>query len=127
MATKTTNRTNTQGKDQQVIQGIRVNLSQMPSLLLGGTTYTPTTLEAFIQSRIDAANQVATAKAEWQHAGKTYEALNQQANVVVHDLKQLVIGAFGATSPKLADFGFTARKVVVLTPDQKAAAAAKRR
>jgi hypothetical protein len=122
----TTNRTNTQGKDQQLINGIQKNLEQMSSLALGGTTYTPATLVAFIQSRIDAANQVATAKATWQHAGTAYLALNKQADVVVHDLKQLVIAAFGGTSPKLADFGFAPRKVTVLTPEEKAAAAAKR-
>jgi hypothetical protein len=122
----TKNRTNTQGKDQQLINGIQKDLEQMSSLALGGTTYTPTTLVAFIQSRIDAANQVATAKATWQHAGTAYTALNQQADVVVHDLKQLVIAAFGGTSPKLADFGFAPRKVTVLTPEEKAEAAAKR-
>ncbi len=125
--TKTTSRTNQQGKDQQVIQGIDQDLKQMTTLYLGGTTYTPTTLKAFVQSRIDAANQVATAKANWQAAAKTYEGINQEANVVIHDLKQVVIGAFGAQSVKLADFGWTPRKKVVLTPDQKVAAAAKRK
>ena len=98
----------------------------MSSLPLGGTTYTPATLVALVQSRIDAANQVATDKAAWQNAVKTYDALNTKVTVVVHDLKQLVIGAFGATSSKLADFGFSPKKVTVLTPAQKAAAAAKR-
>jgi len=124
MATKT--RTSTQGKDQQVITGIQKDLSTMSSLPLGGETFTPATLTAFVQSRIDAGNEVVVAKAYWQNAAKTYEAINTKATIVVHDLKQLVIGAFGATSSKLADFGFTPRKVVVLTPDQKVAAAAKR-
>ncbi len=124
MATKT--RTSTQGKDQQVITGIQKDLSTMSSLPLGGETFTPATLTAFIQSRIDAGNEVVVAKANWQNAAKTYEALNTKATIVVHDLKQLVIGAFGGTSSKLADFGFTARKVTVLTPEQKVEAAAKR-
>ena len=86
----------------------------------------PASLTTFIQSRIDAANEVVTAKAAWQSAAKAYIALNAQANVVVHDLKQFVIGLFGADSSKLPDFGFTPRKKAVLTPDQKVAAAAKR-
>jgi len=98
----------------------------VPSLLLGAKAYTPTSLVAFVQSRIDAANAVVTAKANWQAAVKAYQALNTQGDVVVHDLKQYVIAAFGATSSKLADFGFTPKKVTVLTPAQKAAAAAKR-
>jgi hypothetical protein len=122
----TNTRTNTQGKDQQVITGIQKDLSTMSSLPLGGETFTPVTLMAFVQSRIDAANQVVVAKANWQNAAKIYATINTKATIVVHDLKQLVIGAFGATSSKLADFGFTPRKVVVLTPDQKVAAAAKR-
>lgn len=62
----------------------------------------------------------------WQHAAATYTAVNTQVSVVVHDLKQFVIGAFGTTSPKLADFGFVPRTVTPLTVEQKAAAAAKR-
>jgi len=119
-------RTNTQGKDQQVIQGVQKDLQTMSSLPLGGETYTPASLVTLVQSRIDAGNQVVVAKANWQNAVKTYATIDTKATVVVHDLKQLVIGAFGATSSKLADFGFTPRKVTVLTPDQKVAAAAKR-
>jgi hypothetical protein len=122
----TTMRSSQQGKDQEVIQGVQKDLSTMASLPLAGTTYTPASFVALVQSRIDAGNQVVTTKAAWLNAVKTYDTINKQATVAVHDLKQLVIGAFGATSSKLADFGFTARKVVVLTPAAKAAAAAKR-
>jgi hypothetical protein len=121
------NRSNKQGKDQQVIQGVQKDLSTMSSLLLGAETFTPATLVAFVQSRIDAGNKVGTARAAWLDAVKAYEAVDTQADVVVHDLKQLVIAAFGATSVKLADFGFAPRKVTVLTPAQKAAAALKRK
>jgi hypothetical protein len=128
MATPTTksNRTVTSGKDQLILAGISKDLSTTKSIPLGGTTYTPTTLSTFIQSRIDAANEVVTAKAAWQNAAKAYLAINTQANVVVHDLKQFVIGLFGAEASQLSDFGFTPRKKTVLTPDQKVAAAAKR-
>ena len=119
------NRTHTQGKDQQVLAGIKADLQTMPSLFLGGSTYTPTTLAALIQSRIDEANAVATAKATWQSAAKTYKALDAHVTTVVHDLKQLVIGAFGSTSPKLVDFGFAARKHAVRTPAEKLASAAR--
>jgi hypothetical protein len=124
--TTKTNRTVTSGKDQLLIAGIQKDLSTTKSIPLGGTTYTPASLTTFIQSRIDAANEVVTAKAAWQSAAKAYIALNAQANVVVHDLKQFVIGLFGADSSKLPDFGFTPRKKAVLTPDQKVEAAKKR-
>lgn len=126
MANPIKSRTNTQGKDTQILQGIAKDLQTMSSLFLGGETYTPQSLTTLIQSRIDAANEATTAKAAWQAAGKAYKALSTKVSVVEHDLKQLVIGAFGATSSKLADFGFTPRKKAVLTPEQKVAAAAKR-
>ncbi len=98
----------------------------MSLLPLGATTYTPGSLAAFIQSRIDAANAVNTTKASWLAAVKTYEAINAQAKVVVSDLRYLVMAAFGPTSPKLADFGFKPPNLAVLNSEQKAAAAQKR-
>ncbi len=121
-----TNRTIKQGTDQQVIQGIKLDLQTMTNLPLGGTSYTPTSLVAFIQSHIDAANAIATAKATWEKAIATYTGIDKQAQLVLHDLKALVLATFGPTSPKLADFGYKPRKVTVLTPEQKAAASAKR-
>ncbi len=120
------NRVSTQGKDQHIIVGIKQDLQSMSSLPLGGATYTPSSLAAFIQSRIDAANEVLAAKANWLNASKTYEAINAQATIVVRELRNLVIGAFGPESPKLADFGFAPTKRKVQTPEQKAAAAVKR-
>jgi multidrug efflux system membrane fusion protein len=119
------NRTTTQAKDQQQIQGINADMKSMSTLYLGGTTYTPKSLVALIQSRIDQANEVATAKAAWQSAGKAYTSLSATVNVVEHDLKQLVISTYGAQSPKLADFGYTPRKKVVRTTEDKTEAVAK--
>ena len=120
-------RTKTAGNDQQVIAGIKQDLQSMSLLPLGGTSYTPQSLVAVVQSRIDAANAVVTAKANWQSAAKTYKAIDAQVTLVVRELRNLVIGAFGATSPKLADFGFSAPTRKPLTTEEKAAAAAKRK
>ena len=62
------NRTHTQGLDQHVIEGIRKDLAGMGSMPLDGKVYTPATLEARIQARIDAATAILVAKAAWQHA-----------------------------------------------------------
>jgi hypothetical protein len=109
-----------------VIQGVQKDLLTVASLPLAGTSYTPASLVALVQSRINAGNAVVTARANWLDAVKIYDGINEQANVAIHDLKQYVIGAFGTTSSKLADFGFAARKVAVLTPVEKAAATEKR-
>jgi hypothetical protein len=64
----TTTRSSQQGKDQEVIQGVQKDLSTMASLPLAGTTYTPASFVALVQSRIDAGNQVVTTKAAWLNA-----------------------------------------------------------
>jgi hypothetical protein len=119
-------RTTTAGQDQQVLEGIQKDLQAMSTLTLGATTFTPDSLATYIQRRIDLANAVVTAKASWLAAAKAYEAMNKEARVVVRDLRNMVIAAFGADSPKLADFGFAPPRRPTLTPEQHAAAARKR-
>ena len=113
------------GADQHIILGIKQDLQSMANLPLGGSTYTPTSLAAAVQSRIDAANAVSEAKARWQNAAKTYKTVDGQVTVLVRELKQLVVGAFGPASLKLADFGFAAPRKAVLTVEEKAAKALK--
>jgi hypothetical protein len=119
-------RTETLALDKQILVGIQTDLQTTSTISLGGTSYTPTSLAAFIQSRIDAANALAAAKASWQNAARSYDAINAEGIVVVRDLRYLVIATFGETSPKLADFGFTAPKQATQTPDEKQAIARKR-
>ena len=106
----TTSKQNTQNQDQQILTGIQKDLQNVPSLLLGGTTYTPGSLAAFIQSRIDAVNAVNAAKTNWLNAVKTYQAINKEAKPVVRDLRNFLLAAFGQASAVLADFGFTSKK-----------------
>jgi hypothetical protein len=127
------NRSITQAHDGQVIVGIKKDLQNVSSLPLASSTYTMATLEQLIQSRIDAANTVATAKANWHQAVAAYETVNTQVTEVVRGLRQYVINVYGQNSPVLADFGFTAPKRAALTPEaavaraQKAAATRKAR
>lgn len=123
---KLRNRTVTQGFDQQAREGVRKNLTGMSTLYLGTRQFTPTELEDFIQARIDAATRVIQAKAAWVQAARAYVALDHETSVVLADLKRFVMGAFGPQSPRLADFGFAAPKVVTLTEAQKKEAVAKR-
>ncbi len=105
--------------------GIKKDLQNVTTLPLDGVMYTPTSVVALIQSRIDAANEVATTKAKHADAIAVYKALDTKVTGAVTGLKQYVFNALGKTSPLLADFGFTPRKTTVRTPEQKAAAAAK--
>ncbi len=119
------NRTSTAAKDAQVILGINKDLLTMSTLPLGGQTYSPSSLAARIQSRIDATNAVAIAKANWQSAVKTYQAIDASTTVIVRELRSIVIGTFGPNSPKLSDFGFAPTVRKPLTSAQKVAKAEK--
>jgi hypothetical protein len=119
------NRSTVQAHDGQVIVGIKKDLQNVSSLPLAGSTYTLAALEQLIQSRIDAANKVAQAKANWSDATATYKALNTQLTPVIRGLRQYVINAFGQDSPLLADFGFTPPKKATLTSEQLVVRAAK--
>jgi hypothetical protein len=120
------NRTVTRARDAQVIVGIQKDLKNV-SVPVAGETFTPATLTALLQSRIDAAAQVDTTRAAWLAAVKTYDTVDAKATPVVHGLKQYVLNAYGPTSPVLADFGFTTPKRAAQTPEKKAAAVAKRK
>jgi hypothetical protein len=119
----TVSRTTTQGKDQEVLNGIQTELQSMPTLFLGSETYTPQTLADFVQSRIDKANAVTTTRAAWEDALRAYDAVNKKATIVLGDLRHLVMAAFGRESPKLASFGFPLPKVPTLTSEQRSRAA----
>jgi len=115
----TPNRTNTQVRDGQIIVGITKDLQNTQGpLLLGGQAFTPASLIA-VFSRIDAANQIAAAKAQWQDQVKKYIELSVTVDLVARGLKQYVMNAYGATSPLLADFGFTPPKRTPQTVEQK--------
>jgi hypothetical protein len=122
----TANRTVTQAHDAQMIAGIVKNLQNVPTLPLGGRVFTPTSLIAFFQSRIDAANAISSAKAQWLDNVQKYGVLDESGNVVARGLRQYVMNAFGVASPLLADFGFAPPKQTLQTLEQKAVAIARR-
>ncbi len=127
MSARVTNRVEQQGADQKVLQGVRTVLQGMPMVYLGREFLTIPDLEVRIQARIDAATKILAAKAAWQQAVTEYEAIDDKTSVIVRDLLNTVIGAFGADSPKLADFGFVAPRRAQWTPEMTTAAVAKRK
>ncbi len=126
MKTRIRNRVEQQGADQLILKGVRTVMQGMPMVYLGKEFLTVPDLEARIQARIDAATKILAAKAAWEAAITEYEAIDAQTSVIVRDLFHTVIGAFGAESPKLAEFGFVAPRRAVWTPEMTTAAAAKR-
>ncbi len=120
------NRTTQAGRDQQVIDGIRSDLQGVQALHLAGKQFTPASLEAYFEQRIELASRIAAARAEWQRTIGEYEATGAEARTVVRDLRNVVVGMFGDDSPKLAHFGFTPVRAVAWTDEKKAAAVARR-
>jgi hypothetical protein len=121
----TVSRVTTQGKDQEVVNGIEKELQSMPTLFVGGASYTPQALVAFVQTRTEQASAILAARAAWEKAVSDYDALDKRMNVVLADLRNLVMGAFGRDTPKLASFGFLPPKPSTRTPEQRAKAALK--
>jgi len=120
------NRTVAQGADQQVIEGVRKDLQGVPVLYLGGKTFTPATLEDFIQARIAAASAIPVARAAWLKTISDYQEIDAETSVVVRDLKRFIVSSYGDGTPKLADFGFGWSLPAPLSEETKKAAVAKR-
>jgi hypothetical protein len=121
----TVGRTTTQGKDQEVVNGIEKELYSMQTLHVGGASYTPQTLVAYVLTRTEQAAAILTARAAWEKAISDYDALDKRMNVTLADLRSLVMAAFGRDTPKLASFGFSPPKPSTRTPEQRAKAALK--
>jgi hypothetical protein len=115
------------GADARVIEGIDEEFQSLPYILAGATQFTPSSLKAFIQRRIDAAEKVRVARAAWIAASKEYEDIHAEVSAVVADVKQAAMCAFGKNSPKLASFGFEPPKKPTLTEEKKLVAVQKRR
>jgi hypothetical protein len=120
-------RTTKAGKDQMISEALRQKLLGIDQLPLGGKIYTQAEAADFIDKRAVAAQAVLQAKAAWLAAIAAFEKLDAEADIVVRDLRNVVIGACGEQSLVVKKFGFAPRKKPVLTQEQKAAAAEKRR
>ncbi len=119
-------RTMKAGKDGTIVTALRKGVIGLDQLPLGGDIYTQAQAADLIEKRIVANDAVEQAKAAWLHAIKEYETLSAKVDVVERDLRHVVMGAFGETSPKMADFDFQPPKHAVLTQEQKTEAARKR-
>lgn len=117
----------TNGNDQLVIQGILTELDPSRTLDLNGKTYSPASLAALIQRRVDLFLAIGQAKAQWLDQIAQYEALSKELTIVLGQLRIAVFGIFGQESEKVAAFGFAPPRKGVRTQEQKLAAAAKAR
>ena len=100
------------------------------SLVLAGTTYTPTALQAFLQADVDANDASTVARASWLGAVKGAQAADAAALPVLDAIEHVVQAQYAAAaneSTVMADFGYAKPGRKVLTAAEKSAAAAKAR
>ncbi len=121
------NRIARQGADQQILYGVRTHLQTIPALYLGGKVFSPATLEARVQQRVDKSVAIVNARAALDQAIRDYEADDKASDVIVRDLQHTVTAIFGDGSSQVADFGFTSPRLPVWTPEMTTAAVAKRK
>jgi hypothetical protein len=112
--------------DQKLIDGLTKHAATLPSIVIAGTSTTTADIVAKLQARITAIKTVQTTKATWQAAVQAARTEQATTKTFVSGVKQALLVAFAGQVDALADFGLTARKVTVLTPEEKVAAAAKR-
>ncbi len=122
----TSNRSTTIANDTQVLAGIKKDLPNASNLPLLGATYDTASLTALVESRVDAAKAVLTARATYLAAVGAYRTLNTKVTPIVRALRQYVINVYGPTAAQLADFGFEPNRQATQTVEQKQAAVARR-
>jgi hypothetical protein len=119
------NRTDQTTAEQSLIGGLNKHATSIPSIVIGGASVTTKDIVATLQSRIDTAKAAQSTRATWQTAVQADRAERDKTKTFVSGLKQALLVAFAGQVDTLADFGLTGRKVRVVTPEEKLAAAQK--
>jgi hypothetical protein len=127
MSTKTinANRLNRQAGDQKLADGLTKHRQALAALMIGGASHTVDDILAILQARLAAAGAAESTRATWQTAVKADRDERAKTKTFVSGLRQALLVAFTGSIDALADFGLSPRKLRVLTPEKKAAAAAK--
>ena len=107
------------------IAGIQKYFPTTASLVLAGTSYTPTELVALLQAFANAVTALAALHAQLKGNVGTVRGQRKQVQKVLQALQSYVDNLFGSDPSKLADFGFKPRKAGVESAATKAASAAK--
>ncbi len=119
------NRPSRTAANQLLVAGLNKHQATLPSMVINGQSYTAAQAVTELDQIIAAANLVVTTRASWQAAVKADLAERTSTSTFVGSLKQAILVAFTGQVDVLADFGLSPRKVRVLTPEEKQAAAAK--
>ncbi len=126
MATKPrSNLSQQQAADDKLTAGLTKHQATLSSFVLGGKTVQVSEVLTTLQSRRNTGATAITARAAWHAAVAADRTQRTQSNPLVANVKQSLHAMFAGSIDTLADFGLTPRKVPVVSPEVKVAAAAK--
>jgi hypothetical protein len=115
------------GTDQAIAALLREGVLPIDAIHVGGRTFTQAELADFIEARGTKAQTVVESKAAWKAAILDFKKYDALTEVVLRDLRNVVIGACGEEHPTTGKFGFRGRKKPVMTEEQKAVASQRRK
>jgi hypothetical protein len=92
------------------IAGIQKYYSATAAMVMAGVSYTPTELITLLQAYVSALTALEAMRAQLHDAVLAGSAGRKQINTILLALQGFVTNAFGSSSSKLGDFGFTPRK-----------------
>jgi hypothetical protein len=125
MPTVIRNKTTRADRIRKILAGLTAHFSGT-TIVLGGTSYKPAALQAFLQADVAANDASTQAKAAWISAVHTAQSTDSATDIVLTALEQFVRSQFLGTQNEaadLADFGYLPRKRAARTSAQKAASA----
>jgi hypothetical protein len=128
MPTHSPNRNTRLAQAQQLSDGVSRHAGVIPTLVIDGHPYAAADIVAVLQEIIASETSAVTTHAQWRAAVAADRAERARRKTFLSGLQQALRVAFGGQIDVLGDFGLAARKPrTPLTPQQKAAAAAKAR
>jgi hypothetical protein len=121
------NKTTRADRIRKVKAGLLKYYASTP-LVLAGTSYSPSELQALLQTDIDANDASTQARAKWLNTVTIAKNTDSKIDPVLRAIHAQVQSQYGEApnaETVLADFGFAPRKKTAKTAQQKAEAAAK--
>jgi hypothetical protein len=111
--------------DQKMIDGMNKHLSQLASLPVGNTSYTPAQIVQFYQDRLATSQAAVDATAQRTAAIKADVDKQADTRSTARAFRKIVSGMFAQSPDVLATFGLAPPKVPIRSVDEKTSAVAK--
>jgi hypothetical protein len=121
----TTNKNDLAANLATCVNGLTANYPATESWVFNGTTYKRGDIINMLQACIQAALTTKSDHDAWRGSIEVERGLVAQLHPVLGALKKALEAEWGATSAKMAEFGFTPAKAPTKTAASKAASAAK--